>query len=141
MLNKVNRLFVLSFENKDVRMSYSKYYMPTVEIKDHTMLTDNKSFFDIPIKNKEEAYEKTMEMSKNNYYTTGNLLDQVYFSKHYRLAKIGFSKQIESDNTDTTQQINFIGRLNSDDGATMFFYYQENRKNNFNYSQNFASIM
>ena len=75
MLNKVNRLFVLSFENKDVRMSYSKYFMPTVEIKDHTMLTDNKSFFDIPIKNKEEAYEKTMEMSKNNYYTTGNLLD------------------------------------------------------------------
>lgn len=49
--------------------------MPTVEIKDHTKLTDNKSFFDIPIKNKEEAYEKTMEMSKNNYYTTGNLLD------------------------------------------------------------------
>ena len=45
--NKVNRLFVLSFENEDDRVSYSKYYSPTVEIKDCNVL---KSFFDIPIK-------------------------------------------------------------------------------------------
>ena len=45
--NKVNRLFVLSFENEDDRVSYSKYYSPTVEIKDCNV---SKSFFDIPIK-------------------------------------------------------------------------------------------
>ena len=45
--NKVNRLFVLSFENEDDRVSYSKYYSPTVEIKDCNVL---KSFFDIPKK-------------------------------------------------------------------------------------------
>ena len=27
-----------------------------------------------PVKNKEEAYEKTIEMNGNNDYTTGNLL-------------------------------------------------------------------
>ena len=32
--NKVNRLFVLPFENVDDRMSFSKYYTPSVEIKD-----------------------------------------------------------------------------------------------------------
>ena len=32
--------------------------MPTVEIKDCTVLTGYKSFFDIPIKNKEGAEEK-----------------------------------------------------------------------------------
>ena len=32
--NKVNRLFVLSFENEDDRTSYSKYYTPKIEIKD-----------------------------------------------------------------------------------------------------------
>ena len=34
-----------------------------------------KNFFDVPVKNKEEAYEKVMSISKNNDYTTGNLLD------------------------------------------------------------------
>ena len=29
---KANRLFVLSFENEDDRTSFSKYYVPTVEI-------------------------------------------------------------------------------------------------------------
>ena len=33
------------------------------------------SFFDVSLKSKEETYEKITEMSKNNDYTTGNLLD------------------------------------------------------------------
>ena len=33
-------------------------------------------------------------MSKNNYYTTGNILDNAYFSKKYRLIEIDLSKQI-----------------------------------------------
>ena len=33
-------------------------------------MIDGKKFFDVPIKNKEEVYEKTVEMSKNNDYTT-----------------------------------------------------------------------
>ena len=53
----VNRLFVLNFENEDDRTSFSKYYVPIVEIKDFNVLTDGKSFFEIPIKNKEEPYE------------------------------------------------------------------------------------
>ena len=30
------------------------------------MLIDGKSFFDVPVKNKEERYEKIMSISKNN---------------------------------------------------------------------------
>ena len=33
----------------------------------------------MPIKDKEETYENIIEMSKNNDYTTGNLLDYDYF--------------------------------------------------------------
>ena len=44
------------------------------------------------IKNKEETYEKIIEMSKNSDCTTGNLLDYEYFSKHYRLITIDLSK-------------------------------------------------
>ena len=33
--NNVNRLFVLAFPNEVDRSSFSKYYTPTVEIKDY----------------------------------------------------------------------------------------------------------
>ena len=92
----VNRLFVLSFSrnnNTDNRDSFSDYYVPNVEIKDFNVLIDGKSFFDLPVKNEEEAYEKIIDMSNNNDYTTGNLLDFAYFKENYRLIAIDLSKQ------------------------------------------------
>ena len=52
---KVNRLFVLSFENEDDRTFFSKYYTPTVEIKEFNVLINQKGFFDFPIKNTKET--------------------------------------------------------------------------------------
>ena len=109
--NKVNRLLVLSFENEEDRTSFSKYYTPKVEIKDFNVLVDGKSFFDVPVKNKEKAYEKVIEISKNNDYTTGNLLDYEYFSKHYKLIALDLSKQIELENSDLKQQITLLANL------------------------------
>ena len=94
---------------------------PKVEIKDFNVLIDGKKFFDVPVKNKEEAYEKIIKIRKNSDYRTGNLLDYEYFSKHYKLIAIDSSKQIELGNSDLKQQINFIGKL-EDDRAPMFFY-------------------
>ena len=71
----VNRLFVLSFprnNNTDSRYSFSNYYVPKASVNDFNVLIDGKSFFDLPVKNQEEAYEKIVD---NNDYTTGNLLD------------------------------------------------------------------
>ena len=65
----INRLFVLSFKNGNddpARDSFDEYYMPLVEIKDFNALIDNKPFFDQPVKNKQEAYEKLIEMSRND---------------------------------------------------------------------------
>ena len=62
----MKRLFVLSFNNEDDWKSFSQYYVPSVEIKDFSVLIDGKSFSDIPVKNKEEAYEQIIKMSKNN---------------------------------------------------------------------------
>ena len=60
MFNKVHRLFVLSFkdENENDRLSFEKYYVPNLEIKDYNFVINGKSFFDDPIKNKEESYIK-----------------------------------------------------------------------------------
>ena len=56
--SSINRLFILSFENEDDRTSFSKYYTRSVEMKKFNVLIDGKSFFDFPIQNKEETYEK-----------------------------------------------------------------------------------
>ena len=118
--NIVNKLFVLSFENEEDGRSYSKYYTPKIEIKDFNVLIDGKGFFDVPIKDKEQTYAVNIEISKNNDYTTGNLLDYEYFSKNYRLIAIDLSKEIELENPDLKQEINFIGKL-EDDRETKFF--------------------
>ena len=89
----LNRLFVLAFENEEDRSSFSKYYTPTVEIKDYNVLIDQELFFELPIKNKEETYQAIIELIGNSGYTTGNLLDYEYFSNHYKLIAIDLSKQ------------------------------------------------
>ena len=63
-----------------------------------------------------------------------------YFSEHYKLIAIDLSKQIELENPDLRQQINFIGKL-EDDKATMFFIIQKSEKTTFEFSQNSVSII
>ena len=48
-LQGVNRLFVLSFENEDNRISHSTNYLPKVEIKNYNVMTDGQNVFDQPI--------------------------------------------------------------------------------------------
>ena len=127
---KANRLFVVSFENEDDRKSYSKYYVPNTQTKDVGVLIDGESFFEILI-----------EMGRNNDYTTGNILDYKYFSKHYKLIAIYLSKQIELENSDLKKQNYFIGRLERNKGATMFFMIEKSEETTFEFSQNAATIV
>ena len=104
------------------------------------MLIDVKPFFEILVKNKEEAYEQIIEMSKNNDYTTGNLLDYEYFKDHYQLIAIDLSKQIELENFNLKQQINFIGRL-EENNAEIFFIIEKKKETTFDFSQNSVVIV
>ena len=138
----VNRLFVLSFENEDDRTSCYKYYVPSVEIKDYNVLIDGNAFFELPVKNLEETYEKIIQITDcSGYYTRGNLLDYEYFKEHYRLIAIDLSKQIELENKDIKQQINFIGNLECDNGVVMFFIIEKSEETIIEFLQNYASIV
>ena len=139
--SKVNIFFVLSFKNDQDRTSFTNFYTLKVEMKDFNVLIDGKGFFDVPIKNKEETYEKIIEISKNNDHKTGNLLDYDYFSNHYKLIVIDLSKQIELENPDLKQQINFIGKLAENNGATMVFIIEKSAETTFEFSQTSASII
>ena len=94
------------------------------------MLIDVKSFFEIPVEHKEEAYEAIIEITINNDYTTANLLDYEYFKCYYKLIAIDLSKQIELEIPDLKQEINFIRRL-EENNATMFFIIEKKRRNHF----------
>ena len=95
----------------------------------------------MPIKNGEETFEQIIEMGRNSDYTTGNLLDYEYFSKHCKLIAIDLSKQIELENPDLKQQINFIERLIRNEGATMFFITEKSEEKTFEFSQNAATVV
>ena len=63
----INRLFVLSFKKNDddpKRYSFDQNYMPLVKINNFNALIDNKPFLDQSVKNKQEAYENFIGMSK-----------------------------------------------------------------------------
>ena len=79
----------------------------------------------MPVKNEEEAYEKIIDMSNNNDYITGNLLDFAYFKKNYKLIAIDLSKQTKSKDP---QQVNFIGNFENQDMEQQCFLLQKNQK-------------
>ena len=80
----VNRFFVLAYQTADDRQSFSQFYLPRVMIKDFNVILDKLAFFDLPIKTEEKAYEKIIDITRNNEYTTGNLLDYDYFKNYYK---------------------------------------------------------
>ena len=102
-----------------------------MEIKDFNALIDNKTFFDQPVKDKQEAYENLLEMLRNDNSTTGNLLDYFYHQKYYKPIGIDLLRQ---KNTSIQQQINFTGKSGEDGGATMLFIVKKQRKSILNFS-------
>ena len=134
--NNLNGLFVLAFPNEEDLSSFSKYYMPAVEIKDYNVLIDLQPFHDIPIKNKEQTYKEITELFNHDNYTTGNSLTYEYFCNHYKLIAIDLSKQ---NSEFKNQQINFIGKL--EQNVTIFFITEELITAGINFKQNTVPII
>ena len=91
-----NILFVFSFKNCNdysARNSFNKYYILLVKIKDFNASTDNKPLFDQPVKKKQEAYERLIEMSRNDDYDNGKLIRIFVSSNYYKLISTDLSRQ------------------------------------------------
>ena len=114
----------MTFPNEEDGSIFSKYYTPTVEIKDYNVLIDLQPFYHIPIRNKEHTYKAITELFNHDNYTTGNLLTYEYFCKHYKLIAIDL----------INQQINFVGKLEQD--ATIFFITEELVTTGIKFEQN-----
>ena len=96
----------------------------------------------MPVRTVEEAYEKIIDISRNNEYATGNLLEYDYFKKHYKLFAIDLSKkQVLQENEDLIQQINFIGLLRLENAANVFIIIEKKENIILEFSQNFANVI
>ena len=108
----VRRLFVLAFNNTTVnvpnnpinntnnrvlRNSHTKYFLPRVNITNYNVLIDGRNFYDQPINDLVKQYDEIRKTAtgQGDDYTTGCLLDYQYFKDHYNLIAIDLSKQIE----------------------------------------------
>ena len=106
-VQNINKLFVLSLKNGNNdpgKKNFNKCYMLLVEIKVFHALINNKPFINQPVKNKQEAFQKLIEMSRNDGYTAGNLLDYFYHQSHYKVIDTYLSRQT---NTSIPEQANF----------------------------------
>ena len=135
-----NRLFVLAYQTANDRQLFSQFYLPNVLVKGYNVIIDKLAFFDLPIKSEEEAYEKIIDISWNNEYTTDNLLDCDYFKKYYKLIAIDLSKQqVLQENEDLIQQINFIGKL--EEAANVLIIIGKKENTILEFSQNLANVI
>ena len=84
----------MAFPNEEDRKYFSKYYTPTVEIRDYNVILDGQTpFYDIPIRNKEETYTAITEMIRDGIFIIGNEFDYKYFCTHCKLIAIDLSRQ------------------------------------------------
>ena len=96
-----------------------------------------KFFFDQPVKNNEVTYE---DIGKNatgqgDDYTTGCLLDYIYFKNYYKMAVVDLSKQQTLDvDPKATQEINFIATLDRAGNIRFYFILEEVKETVFEFS-------
>ena len=92
---RVNRLFVLSFQNNGSRTSYTIYNLPLVEVNCYNIVIDGRYFFEQPVKNNFITYDNIWKIAtgEGDDYTTGCLLDYNYFNSYYKMTAIDLSKQ------------------------------------------------
>ena len=70
-------------------------------------------------------YEKLVETSRNNGYTTGNVLDYLYHKKACKLIDIDLPRQ---GNNNIPQKIIIIGKLEENDRAIKMFIAKKQQK-------------
>ena len=123
-----NRLFALLIKNGNEdpkRDLFDIYYMLLVLIEDFNALDYNKSFFNQPVKNKQEAYRKIAEIQRNDDYATGNLLDLLYHQNYYKLTGLDLLWQIDANIRD---EEDFKEKLGEDNDAIIFFIAEKQQK-------------
>ena len=124
----VNRLFILIFENDTQKTSHSGYHLPNVDIKNYNLVINGGNLFDQRIKNNKVTYENIRKIatSQGDDYTTGYLLDYLYFKDSYKIIAIDLRKQqaLGADPR-AIQQINLTENLDKAGNTRIYFILEK----------------
>ena len=141
---KVNRLFVLAFEDDSQRTAHDSYYLPIVEIKDYNIMINGENFFDQSIKNNKLTYENIRKIAagQGDDYTTGCLLDYSYFADTYKMIAVDLSKQQTLDaDPRAIQQIDFTAKLDRAGNTRVYFILEEAKETILDFSQGTVKVL
>ena len=106
-------------------------------------MIDEENFFDQPMKNDKITHDNIRKIAtgQGDDYTTGCLLDYVYFKKYYKMIAIDFSKQQALD-TDprAIQQINFTVNWDRDQNTRIYFILEETKETVLDFTQGTVKV-
>ena len=69
----------------EILIESQRYYLPTVKIKDYSVMINGHTFFDQTVRNDLRTYDSIRKITtdQGGDYTTGCLLDYPHFEKYY----------------------------------------------------------
>ena len=100
-------------------------------------MIDGKIFLDQPVKTNKIMYENIRKIvtGQSDDYTTGCLLDYIYFKNYYKTISADLSKQ------QVLQQINFTANIERDVNTRFYFIFQEAKETVFEFSQETVKVL
>ena len=107
-------------------------------------MTDGKNFFDQPVKNDKVTYEniRKITIGQGDDYTTGCLLDYIYFKNYYKMIAVDLSKQQALDaDLKAIQQTNFTANLDTAGKTRFYFILEEAKETVFEFSQGTVKVL
>ena len=123
-------MFVLAYQHGDNNYvnetSFTKYFLPKIKIKSYNIEIYSRNFYDQAINDSIKQYNEVRKIStgQDDDYTTGCLLDFVYFEKDYKLIAVDLSKQKALDaDPKAIQQIIFTGKIKATEADTRVIIY------------------
>ena len=99
-------------------------------------MIDGKSFFDQREKNNKVTYENVRKIptGQGDDYTTGCLLDYIYFKNYYKMIVVDLSKQQALDtNPKAMQQMTFTANLDRAGNTRLYFILEEAKETLFEF--------
>ena len=107
-------------------------------------MTDGKNFFNQSVKSNKVTYENIRKIAtgKDDDYTTGCLLDYIYFKNYYKMIAADLRKQQALDaDPEAIQQINFQANLDRAGNTRIYFILEEAKETVLDFSQGTVKVL
>ena len=137
LVKNVNGLFVLGYsinnDNNDNRYVFNDYYLPKLFSNECNMLVNNSPIYSIPISDKKELYEKTVNKFDN---MSGNCFDE-YFRDNFVIHMFDLGDYSKNENI----QINFIGKIIGENNGMNMYILEKITTTTFKFNLNSVEIV